>query len=263
MSFHTECGDQGSRDKRTAWTSQPELFLSETRLWRHSTYFCWMSVTRELRRRLSPDRSLPPFEPCLPRPAKQPPAGPGWIHEIKHDGFRILARWDARDVRLFTRNGYAFADRFAMIVAAVENLPVRSCFIDGEAIVVDANGLSVFELIRYRQHDRATVLCAFDLVELDGEDLRRSPFEYRKRALAELLRRRTDGIVLNVHYEGDGVAIYKAACTLGCEGIVSKRLGSPYRAGRSDHWVKVKNPAAPAVKREAEEDWGAPRKRLR
>jgi bifunctional non-homologous end joining protein LigD len=81
---------------------------------------------------------------------------------------------------------------------------VRSCFIDGEAIVVDKNGLSVFDLIRYRQHDRAA-LCAFDLIELDGEDLRRSPFEQRKRALAELLGQKTDGIVLNVHYEGDAL----------------------------------------------------------
>src|ERR1700732_3885422 len=217
--------------------------------------------TRELRFRLSPDRSLRPFEPCLPRTAKQPPTGPGWIHEIKHDGFRILARRDANGVRLFTRNGYNFADRFPMIVAALKNLPVRSCFIDGEAIIVDRNGLSVFDLLRYRQHDRAAVLCAFDLIELDGEDLRRSPLELRKRALAELLRRRTDGIVLNVHYEGDGAAIYKHACALGCEGIVSKRLGSPYRAGRTDHWIKVKNPAAPAVKREAEEDWGGKRTR--
>jgi ATP-dependent DNA ligase len=147
-----------------------------------------------------------------------------------------------------------------MIVAALKNLPVRSCFIDGEAIVVDKNGLSVFDLIRYRQHDHAAVLCAFDLIELDGEDLRRSPFEQRKRALAELLRQKTDGIILNVHYEGDGAAIYKAACSLGCEGIVSKRLGSPYQSGRVNHWLKVKNPAAPAVKREAEEDWGAKRK---
>jgi bifunctional non-homologous end joining protein LigD len=147
-----------------------------------------------------------------------------------------------------------------MIVAALKNLPARSCFIDGEAIVVDKNGLSVFDLIRYRQHDHAAVLCAFDLIELDGEDLRRSPFERRKRALAELLRQKTDGTILNVHYEDDGAAIYKAACTLGCEGIVSKRLGSPYRAGRADHWIKVKNPAAPAVRREAEEEWGQKRK---
>src|SRR6202047_5654489 len=81
--------------------------------------------TRELRFRLSPDRSLRPFEPCLPRPAKQPPAGPGWIHEIKHDGFRILARRDANGVRLSTRNGYNFADGFPMGVAGLKKLPVR------------------------------------------------------------------------------------------------------------------------------------------
>jgi bifunctional non-homologous end joining protein LigD len=73
------------------------------------------------------------------------------------------------------------------------------------------------------------VLCAFDLVELDGEDLRRSPLELGKRALAELLRQKTDGVVLNAHYDGDGAAIYKHACALGCEGIVSKRLGSGRR----------------------------------
>ena len=140
-----------------------------------------------------------------------------------------------------------------MIVAALKNLPVRSCFIDGEAIVVDRNGLSVFDLLRYRQHDRAGVLCAFDLIELDGEDLRGTPLEHRKRALAKLLGQKRDGIVLNAHYEGDGATIYKHACELGCEGIVSKRLGSPYLSGRVSYWLKIKNPAAPAVKREAEE----------
>ena len=99
------------------------------------------------------------------------------------------------------------------------------------------------------------MLCAFDLIELDGKDLRLSPIEDRKRTLAELLRKKSDGIALNAHYEGDGANIYKHACALGCEGIVSKRLGSPYRSGRSAHWLKIKNPAAPAVKREAEEDW--------
>ena len=77
------------------------------------------------------------LEPCLPRPAKEPPAGPGWIHEIKHDGFRIIARRDERGVRLFTRNGYNFADRFPKIVEAVKSLAVHSCMIDGEAIVVN------------------------------------------------------------------------------------------------------------------------------
>ena len=98
-------------------------------------------------------------------------------------------------------------------------------------------------------------LCAFDLIELDGEDLRGARLEHRKRALAKLLRQKRDGLVLNAHYDGDGAVIYKHACTLGCEGIVSKQLGSPYRSGRVNHWLKIKNPAAAAVKREAEEDW--------
>ena len=120
-----------------------------------------------------PERSaLRRLDPCLPRPAKQPPAGPGWIHEIKHDGFRILAHRDGDRVRLITRNGFDFADRFSLIVEAIAALPVRSCVLDGEAIACDANGLSVFDRIRYRQHDRTVTLCAFDLLELDGEDLR-------------------------------------------------------------------------------------------
>jgi bifunctional non-homologous end joining protein LigD len=162
---------------------------------------------------------------------------------------RILARRDRTGVRLYTRNGYNAA-RFPMIVEAIASLPVRSCFIDGEAIVVDANGLSVFNMIRYRQHDRAAVLCAFDLIELDGEDLRLAPLQDRKRTLADLLGRKYPGIAVNTHYEGDGPIIFKHACALGCEGIVSKRLGSPYRSGRVDHWLKIKNPAAPAVRRE-------------
>ena len=168
-----------------------------------------------------------------------------------------MARRDANGVRLFTRNGYNFAARFPGIVAALrEPCRVRSCFIDGEAIVVDRTGLPVFDLLRYRQHDRAAVLCAFDLVELDGEDLRGAPLEHRKAwPWPNYSRQKRDGLVLNAHYDGDGATIYQHACKLGCEGIVSKRLGSPYRPGRSADWVKVKNPAAPAVKREAEEEW--------
>ena len=107
-------------------------------------------------------------------------------------------------------------------------------------------------------HGGAAVLCAFDLIELEGEDLSRTPIEHRKRMLAKLVRAPRPGIVVNEHYEGYGEIIFQHACKLGCEGIVSKRLGSLYRSGRSPHWLKIKNPAAPAVKREAEEDWGRP-----
>jgi ATP-dependent DNA ligase len=98
-----------------------------------------------------------------------------------------------------------------------ESLSVRSCFIDGKAIVVDRRGLSVFDLLRYRQHDRAAVLCAFDLIEFVGADLRRTPIEIRKRALAHVPRR-TDGIALNAHYDGDGAIVFMYACKLSCEG---------------------------------------------
>jgi ATP-dependent DNA ligase len=206
-------------------------------------------------------RSVFPYkaiQPCLPKPAKEPPAGPDWIHEIKHDGFRILARRDGNSVRLYTRNGYNFADRFPRIVEAVKTLSVQSCFIDGEAIVVDANGLAVFELLRSCRYNHVAMLCAFDLIELDGKNLRRTPIEERKYALANLLYRDHDGIAFNKHYVC--AVVYKHVCDLGCEGIVSKRLGSTYRSGRVNDWLKIKNPKAPALKREAEEDGGGRRR---
>ncbi len=140
-------------------------------------------------------------------------------------------------------------------MAAIAALPARSCIVDSEVVACDANGLSVFDLLRYRRQDDAVTLCAFDLLELDGVDLRREPIEVRKRTLSRLLRRKYAGISFNRHFDVEGAIVYRHAGALGCEGIVSKRLGTPYRPGRSDHWVKVKNPTAPAVKREAEEDW--------
>jgi len=137
--------------------------------------------------------------------------------------------------------------------------------IDGEAVVCDENGLAVFELIRGHDSKTSAVLWAFDLLELDGRDLRRRPIEERKGLLAKLLHdpnlsldaaMKKSGIVLNQHFEEDGAIVFGEACRLGCEGIVSKRLGSIYRSGRSPLWLKVENPNAPAVKREAEEDWG-------
>jgi bifunctional non-homologous end joining protein LigD len=106
-------------------------------------------------------------------------------------------------------------------------------------------------------------LCAFDLLELNGQDMRDRPLEERKAALKMLLRRPHPGIAYNRHFDVESSIVFHHACKLGCEGIVSKRLGSPYRSGRSADWIEVKNPAAPAVKREAEEDWGTLGKRSR
>jgi bifunctional non-homologous end joining protein LigD len=111
-------------------------------------------------------------------------------------------------------------------------------------------------LIRRHGALASAVHCAFDLLEMDGRDLRREPIEERKRLLSKLLKGAHLSVVLNESFEEDGAIVYREACKLGCEGIVSKRIGSPYRSGRSAHWLKVKNPKAPVVTREAEEDWG-------
>jgi bifunctional non-homologous end joining protein LigD len=113
----------------------------------------------------------------------------------------------------------------------------------------------VFNLIRGNGSNAHAILCAFDLLEVNGEDVRREPIEDRKRRLAGLLQLQHDGIALNETFSGEGAVIFKHACALGCEGIVSKRVSSPYRGGRSVHWLKIKNPAAPAVRRLEEEDW--------
>jgi ATP-dependent DNA ligase len=139
------------------------------------------------------------LRPCLPSPAAHPPAGPDWPHEIRHDRYRLLAQRDGERVRLFTRNGYDWSDRFALIVAAVGALSARTCTIDGEA--------------------------------------------------------------LNRVAEEPGDVVYKHPCVIGCEGIVSKRRSSRYVSGRSEHWRNVKNPTAPAVKREREEEWGKCRRK--
>ena len=196
------------------------------------------------------------IEPCLPSSADRPPSGPEWVHEIKHDGYRLMARRDPVGIRLLTRNGHDWAPRYPLIVEAVNLLKVRSCLIDGEAVCCDDNGLAVFALLRHKRQGRHVFLCAFDLLELNGNDLRREPFEVRKATLDSLLRPRHAGLQFNQHLTHPGDVVFRHACAMGLEGIVSKRLGSRYRSGRTKDWLKFKNPDAPAVKREAEEDWG-------
>jgi bifunctional non-homologous end joining protein LigD len=158
-------------------------------------------------------------------------------------------------VRLYSRPGNDLSERFPLIVEALARLRSRSCIIDGEAIAFEGDGLPSFALLRGRRHDRLVTLCAFDLIEIDGVDLRWEPLERRKALLAQLLRKPLPGLVLNATFEEPGDVVFKHACALGCEGIVSKRLGSRYRSGRSKDWLKFKNTDARAVKREAEEDW--------
>src|SRR6516165_9402056 len=128
------------------------------------------------------------IEPCLPSSAERPPSGPDWIHEIKHDGCRLMARRDSVGIRLLTRNGHDWSPRYPLIREAVNRLKVRSCLIDGEAVACDENGLAVFERLRRKSEGSHVFLYAFDLLELNGTDLRQEPIETRKATLASVLR---------------------------------------------------------------------------
>ena len=199
------------------------------------------------------------IEPCLPTRSPQPPSGPEWVHEIKHDGFRVIARKSADGVRLYSRPGNDLTARFPLIVEALARLPAQSCIIDGEGVACGDDGIADFERIRYRHYDHIVFLYAFDLIELNKHDLRRETLEKRKAALARLLTGAGIGVRLNEHLEHDDSAlIFDHACRMGLEGIVSKRKGSPYRSGRTLDWLKAKNPNAPAVKRLVEESWSWP-----
>jgi bifunctional non-homologous end joining protein LigD len=212
-------------------------------------------LIERMRRHLAADTKF--IEPCLPSPADKPPSGANWIHEIKHDGYRLMARRDSVGIRLITRRGNDWTQRYPLVVDVVNPLKVRSCLIDGEVVCCDERGLATFQLLRHRRNEPRAFLYAFDLLELDGTDLRREPIEVRKATLASFLRKSRPGVRMNEHMEHpDGLTVFQHACKMGLEGIVSKRLGSRYRSGRSPDWLKFKNPEAPAVKREAEEEWG-------
>ena len=189
--------------------------------------------------------------PCLPTPILRPPTGPLWVHEIKHDGYRLVAWRDGDDVRLYTRRGYDWSERYPAVVTALRALRVGSCLIDGELVVCDDAGVSSFERLRSRQHDHIAFLYAFDLLALDGQDLRHEPLETRKATLASLLRKSPAGNSLCEHLEADGEVVFGHACKMGLEGIVSKRRDSRYSSGATTNWVKSKNPQSAAVKREA------------
>ena len=168
-----------------------------------------------------------------------------------------MARRDPVGIRLITREGNDWSDRFPLVVEAVNQLRVRTCLIDGEVVCCDERGLARFDVLRRRRNEAAAFLYAFDLLELDGTDLRREPIEVRKATLASILRKARRGFgSTNTWRTRRAPLCSKHACKMGLEGIVSKRLGSRYRSGRSPDWLKFKNPDAPAVKREAEEDWG-------
>jgi ATP-dependent DNA ligase len=194
------------------------------------------------------------IEPCRPSKAPKPPSGPQWVHEIKHDGFRLMVRRDGSRIRCFTRNGHDWGDRFPAIVEAASRIRAESFVIDGEAVVLRNDGLSDFNALRSRRI-REAVLIAFDLIEHKGNDLRDLPLLYRKKKLRKVLDKAITGIQFNEHMTDDGETVFRHVCRMGLEGVVSKRIDAPYRSGLSWTWLKSKNPLSEAVQREGSEDW--------
>jgi ATP-dependent DNA ligase len=149
-----------------------------------------------------------------------PPAGAGWVHELKLDGYRIHARIDGASVKLLTRTGLDWADRYSFTVAELAKLRCRRAYIDGELCALDDKGLSSFAAMQAASDSRASqglVYFAFDLLHLDGEDLRQSPLLERKARLADLLAEPPAGLRYSQHFAEPGPDVLKAVCGLGCE----------------------------------------------
>src|SRR3954465_1402007 len=200
-------------------------------------------VSRPLRSHSKPDGFILPCQPAL---ADRPPSGPGWLHEIKFDGYRVIARRDGEQIRLWARTTSDYSKAFTRIRDAVAALPVESAVLDGEAVLMRPDNTFDFEGLRSRHGQAEAILVAYDVMEVGEQDVRPEPLEERRKRLARLLSRSNkamrQGIQLSGALTGDGNRIFRHACGLGLEGIISKRIGSRYVSGRTRAWLKTKNP---------------------
>ena len=189
---------------------------------------------------------MPAFiEPCLATLAAEPPGGAQWAHEIKFDGYRLQARIDKGKVQLLTRSGLDWTEKFGALAKTLLTLKLTSAIIDGEVFVEDEHGVTSFiELVSDLKARRSTrmMFVAFDLLFLDGTDVRKLPLFEIKTLLKRLFNRRKSGgqIRFSDHLQGNGATMLAEACKLGLEGIISKRLDKPYRSGRGVDWLKSK-----------------------
>src|SRR6202795_430141 len=136
-------------------------------------------------------------DPCIPSRAPKPPSGPDWVHEVKHDGYRLIVRRDGPVFGLFTRRGHDWTDRYPAIAAAAAKLRAKSFTLDGEASVCGPDGIAIFDALHRRATVTEAMRYAFDLLELDGVDYRPLPLGDRKARLAKLLARAPVGVVFN------------------------------------------------------------------
>jgi DNA ligase D-like protein (predicted ligase) len=183
------------------------------------------------------------IEPQLATPVDEPPDGAHWIHEIKHDGYRCQVLLERGQARVLTRNGYDWSDRYPSIVRAASRLRCQSAIIDGEVIVQDGDGASDFDSLNtaMRWRPESIILYAFDLMHLDGADLRRETLSLRRSILKVLVGTGDENpIQFSEEFHGDGMVLFKACAERGLEGIVSKQGLAPYRSGRTRTWLKTK-----------------------
>lgn len=183
-------------------------------------------------------------QPMKPLLVETAPAGDGWIHEIKHDGFRTLLAIEPEQVRAFTSTGLDWTERYRRVVAAAGELDVGAALIDGEMVVQDERGVSDFEALRpaIDREPHRLAFFAFDLLHLDGEDLRGAPLDERRGMLREVLGLPDPAfpIQFSEAIAGRGPDVFAAAERMGLEGIVSKRTSSRYRSGPAKAWAKTK-----------------------
>jgi bifunctional non-homologous end joining protein LigD len=183
------------------------------------------------------------IEPQLASPVDQPPEGKHWIHEIKYDGYRTQLLLEPGQARVFTRNGFDWSDRYPSITRAASHLPCHSAIIDGEAILPKGDGASDFEAFQSAIHDNphSIILYAFDLMHVDGTDLRRESLAVRRSILKALIGRDEESsIQFSDEFVGEGAVLFKACAEHGLEGIISKQALAPYRSGRTKTWLKCK-----------------------
>jgi bifunctional non-homologous end joining protein LigD len=195
---------------------------------------------RSARSRPSPPAGF--IEPARPLLATTPRSGAEWIHEVKRDGYRLLALKAAGRVVLWSRYATDYSATFSRIAEAVRALPVDNALLDREAVVFRQDGHSGFAALRTNRGAAQASLVAYDLLQFQGEDWRKLALEVR-RAQLESLVSGIDGVRFSEAIGGDGAVVFAHAGKLGVEGIVSKRLGGLYASGRCRNWLNIKNPA--------------------